>query len=766
MVKAATITKVYLRLNNPPIAMKQSLLVLSVLLGVSLSYAQQPLLKGKVMDSAANRPIEGITVVVLPANQAAITDERGTYQLKAGDNDTLMITGIGYERKLVAVAQLPDNANTIYLQPTGLQLNEVMIVANTAQPYRPISQVDIKLKGIENSQEILRLVPGLFIGQHAGGGKAEQVFLRGFDVDHGTDVAITVDGMPVNMVSHAHGQGYADLHFVIPELVENVNFRKGTYDPAKGNFATAGSVDLKTFSMLPRSSVKVEGGMFNTFRTVAMVNLLSEKARARQQSAYVASEYMYTKGYFDHPQNFHRLNLFGKYTGRLSNSTQLSATASTFTSRWKASGQIPDRAVADGSIGFYGAIDPNEGGETARTNANLQLVTNLANGDVFRNQVFYTKYDFTLFSNFTFFKEDPVNGDQIKQKESRHLYGYNGSYTKRSYLNAVQLTSDLGVNVRLDRTNDSELARTINRTTLSEQLALGDIKESNLAVYLNESFLLSPVFTITAGMRYDHFFSRYNDHLANAEGKANAGLISPKMGFYYQPSPQTQVYLTAGRGFHSNDTRVVVPQNGKEILPAAYGLDLGTVFKPASNLMINTALWYLFLNQEFVYVGDEGVVEPSGRTRRVGIDLSARYQPLKWLYVDMDLNLTKGRAVDEAKGEDYLPLAPAITSIGGLTLQLPSRISGSLRYRYMGNRPANEDNSTIAKGYFVTDALLNYSLGKWEVSATVQNLFNIRWKETQFDTESRLIHEADPVTEIHFTPGTPFSLRMGLAYNF
>lgn len=295
---------------------------------------------------------------------------------------------------------------------------------------------------------------------------------------------------------------------------------------------------------------------------------------------------------------------------------------------------------------------------------------------------------------------------------------------------------------------------------------MGDIAESNLGVYLNQSFLFTPKVSINAGLRYDHFFSQYEDKLANSPGKAHAGTVSPKVGLYYHPTPKTQVYLTAGRGFHSNDTRVVVPQNGKEILPGANGVDFGAVFKPASNLMINTALWYLFLDQEFVYVGDEGVVEPSGRTKRVGIDVSARYQPWKWLYVDMDVNLTKARAIDAPKGEDYLPLAPAITSVGGVTLQSPFDISGSFRYRYLGDRPANQDNSTIAKGYFVTNAVLNYNLGNWEIGARIQNLFNTKWKEIQFDTESRLAHEATPVTEIHFTPGTPFAFRLSLTYTF
>ncbi len=747
--------------------MKNWLFVFLLLISCVELLAQGSSLQGMVKDAVTQFPLEGISIQSRPVSRTVLTDENGRFQLVVPDGvRDLQISAIGYETKVVTVDSLRAASHTIYLNHSDVQLSEVMVTAGPLQQYRPISQVDIRLKGIDNSQEVLRMVPGLFIGQHAGGGKAEQMFLRGFDLDHGTDIAITVDGMPVNMVSHAHGQGYADLHFVIPELIDNVTFKKGTYYPEKGNFTTSGYVDFKTLNVLPQNSVKVEGGMFNTFRTVGMVNLLGAKAKAKQQSAYIASEYMSTRGYFDAPQNFHRLNVQGKYFGKVGNNSHLSFSLSTFSSKWNASGQIPDRAVESGMIGFYGAIDPDEGGSTSRSNANLQLVSTMRNGDVLKNQLYYTKYDFALFSNFTFFKVDPVNGDQIKQKESRHLYGYNGSYSKVGYMGAVRLTSEVGANIRLDRTHNSELSRTLNRDSTLEAIMLGDIGESNVGVYINESFLFSPRFSMTTGLRYDYLHSRYTDKLNPHKGKADAGILSPKLNFFYHPNNRTQLYLTTGRGFHSNDTRVAVPQNGREVLPEAYGADLGTIFKPTKNLMVNAALWYLWLEQEFVYVGDEGVVEPSGKSRRIGVDISARYQPLRWLYLDVDLNYAKGRAVEEPKGQDYLPLAPRFTSIGGVTVKTNHGFNGSLRYRYMADRPANEDNSTIAKGYFVSDAAVSYVIKKVELQASAQNLFNTKWKETQFDTESRLRNEPDPVTEIHFTPGTPFSLRVGLTYNF
>lgn len=731
-------------------------------------FAQVKEVTGLVVDATAATPVDGATITLMPGQRHTVSDENGRFYFKEVKEDArLIITAIGYDTVTIALADFIKAGQSVSLVSRAVQLNQVTVSGSAGEQYKPISKLDIKMRGINNSQEVLRMVPGLFIGQHAGGGKAEQIFLRGFDIDHGTDINIAVDGMPVNMVSHAHGQGYADLHFVIPELIDNVAFKKGTYYAEKGNFTTTGFVDFKTFNALPNNAIKVEGGMFNTLRAVGMLNLLNEASRTKGQSAYIASEYMYTNGYFDHPQDFNRVNIFGKYYGALNKRNHLSFSASVFSSRWDASGQIPDRAVTNKLIGWYGAIDPNEGGKTSRINANASLTTTFSPRSYLKNQLYYSRYGFELFSNFTFFKEDPVNGDQIRQRENRDLLGYNGSYHDTRYAGNIQITSEVGVQARIDRTYNSELSRTKDRTIITAPMMLGNIAENNLAAYISETFRFNSAFSINAGLRYDYFHDRYTDKLNNnSKGKASANILSPKLSFNYHPSQFVQFYLSSGKGFHSNDTRVVVPQNGLAILPPAYGSDLGTVLKPAKNLLINAALWYLWLDQEFVYVGDEGVVEPSGKSRRYGADLSVRYQPLSWLYADVDFNYSHGRAADAPQGENYLPLAPAFTSIGGLTVKTKPGINASLRYRYMGDRPANEDNSIVAKGYFVTDAFVSYTRKKYELALAIQNLFDIKWKETQFDTESRLYNEMAPVSEIHFTPGTPFFLKLSVAYNF
>lgn len=747
--------------------MRRILLLLTMTLIGRTTYSQEKTITGVVLDRSTNFPVPGVSILAPGSHSTAITNEHGRFQVRwLHDSTRLLLSALGYVPQTLTAGALKQQG-TIWLEKKNIQLSEVSISSEPALQYQSISRLDVKMRGINNSQEVLRLVPGLFIGQHAGGGKAEQLFLRGFDLDHGTDINITVDGMAVNMVSHAHGQGYADLHFVIPELIDNVNFRKGPYYADKGNFTTSGAVDFQTFNTLPNNMVKAEAGAFNTFRAVAMTNLLGARARAQQQSAYLAAEYMYSDGYFDHPQDFNRFNLFGKYFGKLGDHSLFNFSASTFYSKWMASGQIPDRAVKDGEIGFFGAIDPNEGGSTSRTNANAQLTTTLGNGATLKNQLYFTQYNFELFSNFTFFKEDPVNGDQIKQKEHRNLLGYNSSYQASYYLGNTKLASEAGINVRADRTQGSELSRTKDRVTVTNAIRLGNIAETNLAAYLNETFAFTNRLSLNAGLRYDHFFNRYTDRLNNnSKGHTQAGILSPKLNLTYQYNPATQFYINTGKGFHSNDTRVVVPQNGLEILPAAYGTDIGAILKPTNNLLLNAAVWYLWLNQEFVYVGDEGVVEPSGKSRRLGFDLSARYQPVSWLYLDVDMNYSNGRAADAPRYANYLPLAPVFTSTGGLTVKTKQKVNGSIRYRYMGNRPANEDNSVIAKGYFITDAFINYSLRRYEFGVAVQNLFDARWKETQFETESRLYNEAAPVSEIHFTPGTPISWKLSAAYLF
>ena len=756
----------YLRAVATP---KQGWRTTTLFLLVSLqAYAHLGIISGTVYEQATNLPLRGVTVQINSLGKTTVTNDLGQYRFDGltPASYKIELSHVGFKAQTIEATVQDDQTTTIRttLSNASVELSEVQVSALRAHNQQLISSLDIKLRPIVNSQEILRMVPGLFMGQHAGGGKAEQIFLRGFDIDHGTDIRLTVDGMPVNMVSHAHGQGYADLHFVIPELVEGVDFKKGPYHAEKGNFTTAGWVDFRTRTALDRSFVKLEAGQFDTYRAVAGLDLLGQRGKIKNQSAYLASEYSYTNSYFDNPQNFKRLNVLGKYHGHLSPNTNLTLTGSTFWSKWNHSGQIPDRTVESGLTGFFGSIDPTEGGETSRTNLNAQLVTVTPRNHIIKNQFFYSNYNFELYSNFTFFLEDSLNGDQIRQQEGRNLFGYNGSYSAQTSVGRSQWTTTVGAQYRQDITQGSELSRTKNRTETITPIQLGNINELNAAVYADELIQLSARFTVNAGVRIDYFRSQYEDLLVSpmTKKRATATIISPKLNLYYTLNPRVQLYLNTGKGFHSNDTRVVVPQGGREILPPAYGSDLGIIFKPFPKLLINAATWYLWLQQEFVYVGDAGVVEAGGQTRRSGIDVSVRYQLTKSLYADLDLNTAKPRAVGVEAGQNYLPLAPTFTSTGGLSLQNAGPWSGSLRYRYIGDRPANEDNSIVAQGYFVTDLQTNYSRRNYTVGLSVQNLFNTRWKETQFATESRLQNEAEPVEEIHFTPGTPFFARLSL----
>lgn len=720
-----------------------------------------------IIDTLNKIPIQSAVVQSEDLKFNQITDENGYVNLTnlPKNTNSIIVHCVGFKTKSVLLSELGSTNQTaiIYLQQKISSLAEVRINAGSRIGiFKTISDLDIHLRPINNSQEVLRMVPGLFIGQHAGGGKAEQIFLRGFDIDHGTDINISVDGMPVNMVSHAHGQGYADLHFVIPELIEKVNFNKGPYFADKGNFTTAGFVEFKTKDYLENNFVKIEGGQFNTFRGITGVNLLKTTGDKRNQSLYFAGEGSFTKGYFDNPQNFSRFNGTLKYHGKISENNSITASFTGFKSKWNASGQIPNRAIEQEIVGFFGAIDPNEGGKTSRCNANIELLSNLNNGATFRNQIYYSNYAFELYSNFTFYKEDQINGDQIRQKENRNIGGYNGTYQKEFTIGKFKTETKTGVQIRYDAINNIELTRTKDRTINTKEIMLGDVKELNTAAYYSQKISFTDKLEVTSALRMDNFNNRYNDKLANTDLSSNSTIFSPKLNFNYRLNDKVQLYLYNGRGFHSNDTRVAIQENGKKVLPPAYGSDLGGIFKLGNKFFLQTALWYLWLDQEFVYVGDEGVVEAGGQTKRFGLDISTRYEIAKNWYTDLDLSLANPRAIGPAKEESYLPLAPIFTSVGGLTYRKQTGWNGSLRYRYMADRPANETNTVVAKGYFVVDGAVNYSTRKWEAGLSIQNLLSTKWKETQFDTESQLKNETIPVSEIHFTPGTPFFARLNL----
>lgn len=741
-------------------------------LSPSFASAHGNLIKGTVVDSLNQEILVGATIVLNDQQAITTTDQLGNFKFDNLEDGlySVKVSFIGYKPYRISILLKNNETRTIAvkLEPTSLKLEEIMVTGTytTEQTMTSISKIDVGLRPLKSSQDVLRMIPGVVTAQHAGGGKAEQIFLRGFDADHGTDIALTVDGMPVNMVSHAHGQGYADLHFVTPEIIEYLDFNKGSYYSKAGDFNTAGYANFHTRNSLDKSSIKFEAGRFDTYRTVALIDLLGDQAV--NQNAYLAAEYNYANGPFQSPQNFNRLNLFGKFNGRIGSDKLLSVSLSTFSSEWDASGQIPERAVANKIIDRFGALDDTEGGYTGRSNLNMSLTKVFDNGSSFRNQVYLSKYDFELYSNFTYFLNDSINGDGIKQKEDRLIYGYMGSYQKELTVGRKKVQFEAGAGMRYDDISNVELSHVKARYKFINPMALGDVDQVNANAYIDATMNLAPRLSVNTGVRADGFSFKYANKLDSLYNRQSAskGTVSPKLNLYFNVTPNLQVYLKNGIGFHSNDARVVVTQQAREILPKAYGSDLGFFAKPMRNLLMNVALWQIYLDQEFVYVGDEAVVEPSGKTQRYGLDVSLRYQALPWLFVDLDGNYSHGRSVNDPEGENYIPLAPRLTSIAGLSANFADGLKASLRYRYIGDRPANEDNSVVAQGYFLLEGAITYTRKAFQLSLNATNLTNTNWNEAQFDTETRLKGETSGISELCFTPGDPIFIKTGITFFF
>lgn len=734
------------------------------------AWSQSGEIVGWIRDTESKQALSGATIVLADGRNDH-TDELGMFRITpipVGQYE-LVISYIGYRTTIVPVAVKEEERTEVLvdLSRADLDLREIRINSRRNSTLQTIGAVDILLRPVNTSQDVLRMVPGLFLAQHAGGGKAEQIFLRGFDIDHGTDIRLSVDGMPVNMVSHAHGQGYADLHFLIPETIEKVQFDKGPYQPDQGNQATAGYVAFKTRDFIDNNLLKAELGRFGLQRYYGQFKVINKEKGDRKEQLYVASEWAGNRGYFESPQDFHRFNALGKYHVQFKNKSQLTLLASAFDSKWYASGQIPDRAVQDGTITRFGAIDDTEGGNTSRFNSSVKYQNRFRNDWVMTNQFYYTRYHFNLYSNFTFFLNDPVEGDGINQRETRDLFGWNGSLIRQGHIAGKAITSRIGYGFRADRVHDIELAYSVLRLK-KDSIRKGDIRENDIFLYTEQDIKLSRAVQLTAGLRFDHLQFAYRNTLMPGESfrDQSRSTVHPSLRLQYTANADLRGYLNLGTGFHSNDTRVILDQTAREILPRVYALDAGVEWKPAAGWLVHATAWHLLSDQEFVYVGDEGIIEPGGRTRRLGLDLMLRYQWNDWLFSDWDFNFTHARSLGVAKEEAYVPLAASFTSTGGIVAKPAKGPSASLRYRWITGRPANEFNSVRTEGYFLLDAFFSYPIQKLEIYLSAENILNASWREAQFETESRLRNEVSPVSEIHYTPGTPFFIKAGISFRF
>ncbi len=772
----------------------------------------QASIEGYIRDFQTHQPLVGAEIELVGKMKGTVSDSSGYFYLSdlMPGEYRLRVSYLGYlsEEQTVRLAKGEIARLEFNLKPQPLSLNKILVEAEkvySTASSRAVRRFDIKVRPTRSAQDMLQMAPGLFIAQHAGGGKAEQIFLRGFDCDHGTDVAIDVDGIPVNMVTHGHGQGYADLHFLIPEVVEAIDVYKGPYFAQYGNLATAGAVSFTTRDHLEHNRLKFEAGSFRTARLTGLFRIPHLGAR---QNGYLAAQFYRTDGPFESPQDFNRFNLFGKFHQHFSAKSKLTLSFSTFGSAWNASGQIPQRAVDRGIISRWGAIDDLEGGTTGRQNINLVYSLRDNATRELRFQVYGSRYNFKLFSNFTFFLKDTLNGDMIEQFDNRQLMGMNSVYKYSAPLGRFFHTTTFAGGFRQDNIHVG-LWKSPGRQR-EQAWVDNQVVEQNLYFWYREEIIFSSYFRMQFGLRGDYFTFDVDDRLDDpavadssglprASGYAHKAILSPKLNLVFSPQKTVDVFLNAGSGFHSNDARDVViarkmqdltkwyrekgyseaeiaaelqrrhldpAQRDIEFLPRAVGAELGVRTRLFQRLNLGLAAWWLDLEEELVYVGDEGTTEISGPTRRVGLDMEVRLMLTPYLWFDSDLNLARARYRDLPKGENEVPLAPRFTSTGGLTLLHPNGWEGSLRYRFITDRPANETNTVVARGYTVVDATLGRRFGPLKLLLMAENLLNVEWNEAQFDTESRLPGEAHPVSEIHFTPGNPRNFRLAISYEF
>ena len=753
--------------------MKKNILILFFLSFVSAVFAQK-IVKGKVIDKITKEPVEYALVTVQPGNKTATTDKFGNFRLTINcDSCIIGITSLCCIPQQIKVTNYSRTV-IVELASGNVDLKDVVITAHTDNnSFHTLSALDLNLRPVNTSQDLMRLVPGLFIAQHMGGGKAEQIFFRGFDCDHGTDINVSVDGIPVNMVSHIHGQGYSDLHFMIPETVENYDFGKGPYYDEYGDFCTGGYLCFKTKDVMDKSMVSFDAGLFNTIRGTAILNLLSNKAKQKGENLYVAGEYNYLDGPFQFAEHYKRYNLFSKYTSGINANNKLTLSASTFGTTWRASGEIPERAVVNGTtaidgngnpkivslpfklINRFGTLDSTQGGNTRRMNVIAKLSTTLPNNLTVENELYYTRYFFQLHVNSTFYAEDSINGDLKLQQEYRNMFGYNGKITKQSYFGAASLTSGIGLGVRIDGTENTQFTHITKQFQFLNYINNGNFDQNNINGYIDETFGIGR-WLINGGTRVDYLSFNYQN------GNRSNLIASPKLNIQYTADSQIQFYLKSGKGFHSNNARAVIGNNGLQTLPAAYGADLGLNWKPIAHLFISAAIWCLYLQQEFTYQ-DDGSIGIGGKTRREGIDVSGRYQFNKWLFANLNMNLANPRLADSIKGNNYLALAPTFTSTGGLDIKFKNGINCGLSYRYMHKRPGNQNYSLKADGYFVSDLALNYTTKKFEIGGSIENLFNAKWNEFNAEEITRMKGEVAPVDQMSFTPGIPLYAKIKLA---
>ncbi|HJU05921.1 MAG TPA: TonB-dependent receptor [Nitrospiraceae bacterium] len=638
-------------------------------------------------------------------------------------------------------------------------------VAASSQQFIPDREYLLQPQG--RPAQVLRLIPGFITVEHSGGaGKADQYFLRGFDADHGTDIAFFSDGMPINLRSHAHGQGYTDLNFIIPETIEGLEVYKGAYLPEIGDFDAAGAVNFKTRQVVKEGVVQLAGGQFDTQRYLLMLSPTKDKVRT-----LFAGEAYYTNGPFVNDNRYFRANLLGKMTMNPTTRSELSLTGTFHKAQWNASGEIPLRAVTEGLIDRFGAIDPSEGGKTLRTTGRLNYHYDTASGGRFFANAYGQYYRLDLFTNFTFFLNDPVNGDGIQQVDRRVMYGGDTGWRQALELFGIPSAVTVGIQSRVDNIH-VRLGPQVTRNPLGTTVD-SDILEASYAPFLKAEIQPASWVRLNGGVRTEVFTfdvrNRCSDCPEQPAGRTSSGIVLPKANLILGPWFNTEFFANYGEGYHSNDARSAVAP-GSSPLARAKTYEVGVRSKPwgPQGMELIATLWAIDLKSELVFVGDEGTTEIRGPTRRRGVEVAARGQVIGPIYVNGSFTWSKAEFING----DAIPGAPELTAYGAVILRYPEGLTTQLQGTYLGVRPLIEDRTFKSPAWIDFDLTSRYQLpiklsyGRLEAFIFVQNLFNTHWEQAVFAFESRLRNEPAGVTDIHFVPGNPRNVLGGVAWYF
>ena len=635
-----------------------------------------------------------------------------------------------------------------------------------------VTPKQLETRPILRTGELLETVPGLLISQHSGEGKANQYYLRGFNLDHGTDIAITVDGMPVNMPTHAHGQGYCDLSFLIPELISGVQYRKGPYYAEEGDFSAAGAVHMNYMNSLRRNIALATVGTDGYERLLAAASNKLFKG-----NLLYALELSHNNGPWDNPDNYRKINGVLRYSQN-SGQNDFDVTAMAYYGKWNATNQDADRAIAEGLISRFGTLDPSDQGNSYRysLSSNWQ---HTAGDSITKVTGYVISYGMDLYNDFTYFLDNPAQGDQFHQEDTRIVTGLMASQTWLGKLAGHDMDNTIGLQIRNDNIPSVSLYNT-QATNLIATVVHDHVAQTSIGFYYQNSFKWLEKFRTVAGIRGDYYHWDVNANIPQNSGHADAFLASPKLSMIFGPWEKTEFFINGGYGFHSNDgrgaTETVDPASLQPVskvtpLVKAYGAEAGTRTAIIPHLQNELTFWFINIGSELTFDGDHGVTSPSYPSRRYGVEWANFYTPVPWFTLDADFAYSYARFKDDPFGS-RIPGSPEGVISAGATIDDIHGFFGSLRLRYFGARPLIDDNSVRSSPSTILNGRIGYKFhdkpfAGWRLFLDVFNILDAKTSNIDYYYPSRLPGEPPGgVNDIHTHQEEPVEARVTLEMKF